>query len=854
MTKPDQSRVWIPGIALIVLGSLVMGCGQDEPAAAGDVVAPLLAPGEVEIIVDSMGVPHIYGGTDADVFFGYGYQIAADRMFQLEMFRRQALGRSAEVLGQGGVLRDQQARIFNWRDWGLLDAAWMAENEPERYALIEAYVAGINQRVAEVQAGEVPLPFGFGPEAYDFLPEPWVADDIYVVQKMASFALDLTVEFEIFMTFANRLFGAVLEGVELFKPARPSFGLSPSERPAPLQTAQLDAHEFRPPDAAAMPLDGLLHLAQGLSSLRNLGSNNWAVDGRHPDTGMPLLAGDPHMRFDYSGLVYAVHLNSADSAGRYDVAGFAFVGAPGIAMGHNRHVVWSPTSNLGDVMDMWEVRISAEGAHVAGEVVPVVEREERFIVRGEGDAVGAGREMELTVREVPGYGTVVPSEQVGSPIPIADAGREAVVGWTGYAQRPARYFLELNDVDSTDSFEAAVERMGEMSYNFVGADAEGIRYRVGLEVPKRDHIAPGREPWRIMDGNDPKAWWTGELLAPEVLPRSTGGERGFIATANTDPFGFTANGGVDDDPFYWGAFYSPGWRQDRIESELTRMIAEGPVTVEHMMALQSDTHSNLADDLFPVLEAAWTQAADDPELAEMVADPEMQATYALLMGWDREMTRDSAAAVAFNAYAHLLTETVLSDDLPILYDVVMDMHSVYLLKVTMLAVTGQFSSADHVLQGGIDKTMLTGLRRTADFLVERFGAVAPATYRYGDVHHVRFDGAFGMGMGMQDVPVDGGESTVNVSSGRFYGESGVAEKWTSNWIPMDRLVGTFDENGRPHVHINFPLGNVADPESPHFDDRLDDWLEGQYRELLFERDEIVADAEKTIRIERLANP
>ena len=107
-----------------------------------------------------------------------------------------------------------------------------------------------------------------------------------------------------------------------------------------------------------------------------------------------------------------------------------------------------------------------------------------------------------------------------------------------------------------------------------------------------------------------------------------------------------------------------------------------------------------------------------------------------------------------------------------------------------------------------------------------------------------------MGLTLDSVPADGGPTSVNVAPGHFYGTQGLAEKWTTEWIPMDRLVGTFDENGRPHVFINFPLGNVADPNSPHFDDRLDDWLKGEYRELLFDRADIVADAEKTITLDR----
>ncbi|MDP6944092.1 MAG: penicillin acylase family protein, partial [Myxococcota bacterium] len=159
---------WVTlGLLVVLYGACAASDVADEQAGEPEVsveaTAPLLAPGEIEILVDPMGIPHIYGGTDEDVFFGYGYQVASDRAFQLALFRRQALGRSAEVLGEPGLLRDRYARVFNWRDWGRLDAAWMAEHEPERYGLIEAYVAGINRRVTEIREGLVDRPFGFGP-------------------------------------------------------------------------------------------------------------------------------------------------------------------------------------------------------------------------------------------------------------------------------------------------------------------------------------------------------------------------------------------------------------------------------------------------------------------------------------------------------------------------------------------------------------------------------------------------------------------------------------------------------------------------------------------------------------------
>ena len=57
---------------------------------------------------------------------------------------------------------------------------------------------------------------------------------------------------------------------------------------------------------------------------------------------------------------------------------------------------------------------------------------------------------------------------------------------------------------------------------------------------------------------------------------------------------------------------------------------------------------------------------------------------------------------------------------------------------------------------------------------------------------------------------------------------------------------SFDESGTPTSYVNFALGNVADPESAHFDDQLDAWLDGDYRKLLFSRSEVDGATERRI--------
>ena len=70
-------------------------------------------PGDpnVKIVRDAQyGVPTITGATDADAFYGVGYAMAADRLFQMEVFRHVGHGTLAELIGQSGIAMDEDVR------------------------------------------------------------------------------------------------------------------------------------------------------------------------------------------------------------------------------------------------------------------------------------------------------------------------------------------------------------------------------------------------------------------------------------------------------------------------------------------------------------------------------------------------------------------------------------------------------------------------------------------------------------------------------------------------------------------------------------------------------------------------
>jgi len=109
----------------------------------------------VEIIRDAYGVNHIYAQNEHDLFFAQGYCAAKDRIFQFEIWRRQATGTVAEILGPREVNRDIGARLFKFR--GDIEQEFNYYH-PRGSQIIRAFTEGINAYVKEALADPKLLP------------------------------------------------------------------------------------------------------------------------------------------------------------------------------------------------------------------------------------------------------------------------------------------------------------------------------------------------------------------------------------------------------------------------------------------------------------------------------------------------------------------------------------------------------------------------------------------------------------------------------------------------------------------------------------------------------------------------
>ena len=825
-----------PTLAALLVSA---ACGADPPADDGprrDETFPGLTA-QVEILWDDLGIPHVYGATDADAYYGAGYAMASARLFQMDQLRRRALGRWAEVMGAERRPDDELSRLLGFARLAERDADLLAESHPDAWELVVAWAAGINARIDEVRSGAASMPYGFAELGYE--PEQWAPVDLVAVSRAAFFSTSNTLEAELLLSIVRNTRPDLVDAVQLIAPMFPVCSLPAEDRPttrvAPLPPPVRPTAIEASPDELREAAHALVRLHRSLAPFRGVGSNNFAVHGMHTESGRSLIANDPHLGFESPNVMFALHIDSASGGGTFDVAGFTLAGSLGVSLGHNRDVAWTATTSFADVMDVWEVRLVPGGVEIGGETVAIEALDEPIVVRGPDMPVGEGFTVGYTVKLVPGYGVLLPSDL--TPVPVARPGHAILLGYVGFEPfSGSDGLLALQRAASVAEVEAAIDRVPGLGFNFVMADSTDVAYRVGQAVPDRGAPSDARAPWLALDGSDPATLWTGALLPPEQLPRTRAEMRGWVTTSNNDPWCFTADGSLDGDPWYYGAIFDPGYRAQRLESELARLAMRGAVTVDDLRALQLDVRSSAADVLVPMLTEAHGRIETDDSLAELRGDARLDALVASLEAWDRRMALGSTDAVAFRALAFTVAAGVLRDEIGALYDAALEIPvgAFILIKIAVMALRGDYVGGHVILEEGRDLILLRAARDVAAWL--------DGTVTYGELHGAVFDATFRGALDVPFTPTNGAEDTIDNGPASFSLEPGA--RWESRFGPVYRVVTSFADDGTPEAAITMPIGNAGDPASPHFGDTHDAWAAGEHAPFPFRRAEVEARMER----------
>jgi penicillin G amidase len=543
--------------------------------------------GAVEIVRDEWGVPHIFADRDEDLFSGFGYAMAQDRLFQLDYLRRKAYGSLAEVLGPDGLESDTVVRTVGINRIAATEEASMPA---ETFTLLNAFSGGVN---AVIQASRDRLPIEF--DLLGFQPEPWSPRDCLAIQ--VEFGWYLTGRFPVIVIpeLAKRTLGD-----------------------GPLYTAFLrgeaDEESILPPGPYSAQRTGSDPVGATVGDpAEGTGSNNWVVSGARTDTGKPRVASDPHIAFAAVSCWYEVHL----SGGSFDVTGMAYVGMPAVMFGRNDRVAWGLTNNICSLRDLYQEKTNP--AHPGcflydGRWEPARELVEEVRIR---DGKTVSKKIQFS-RNGPIVDEILPLPARDSgPISLRWLG-STYSGWLAGLHR-------INRAKSAVEFRDALNGWKFPTWNTVFADVDGhIGYQAAGQIPVRKVWERGYRP-----GWDPKHQWEG-LIPSQGMPGVIDPDRGWVATANNRP-------APDDYPYPLSGTWSSGHRARRIR----QMIEEKErLSREDFIRMQQDVLSLRAVDCLPIL----------LKVLENNSTQRRRDAVECLRSWDCRMELDSLAATIFDVF------------------------------------------------------------------------------------------------------------------------------------------------------------------------------------------------------------
>ncbi|HEY4250544.1 MAG TPA: penicillin acylase family protein [Roseomonas sp.] len=564
------------------------------PPLTGELRLPGLAA-PVTVLRDAWGIPHIRARGEADAFRAQGFVHAQDRLFQMELNRRRALGRAAEWLGAAAAEGDILARRLGVEVASRRDCAALGE---EARAMVEAYAAGVNAFIAS----GAPHPAEYA--LLGTTPEPWEGWHCVAVMRRLGLLMG-SVWFKLWRAAALPLVGAENAAKLRYDDGGRDLLLVPPGVEATRWTAMLAD--------LAPGMEALLGTAAGDAT--GGGSNNWAVAPALSGTGRPLLAGDPHRVFEIPNMYAQGHL----ACDAFDAIGLTVPGVPGFPhFAHNGRVAWCVTHAFVDIHDLFVERLDATGARCAfrGDWRPVRRREEAVLVRGE------AAPRTVTVLETD-HGPII--AQSGD---IALALRSVQFAETDLSFDCLPRMLRAESVPAL--FEAT-RGWGLIDHNLVAGDTGGrIGHLVRARIPRR----PRANGWLPVPGWTGAHDWQG-WIEHEAMPQVIDPPGGLIVTANNRV-------AADDGPDYLCTDCHPSYRARRI---LDRLRTEAAArTVEGAASLHADTLSANA-----LLFRERIAALAEP------GDAAAAALRARLLAWDGRMQAGDSAPTAYIALRRALT-------------------------------------------------------------------------------------------------------------------------------------------------------------------------------------------------------
>lgn len=552
MQKQKKIVSWLRWIGIIVLFLLLLiiigyfyfnnKIDKSLPQIEGTIELPVTET--VTVTTDESGVPHIKANNLKDLYMAQGYVQAQNRLFQMELARRQASGTLSEIVGEATISSDKYFRTL-----GLRRAAEKSYEiyDEEAKNVLDWFSDGVNVYIEEaIRNGSLPIEFMF----IGAKPEPWTPIDSLTIGKYMAFDLGGHWERQAFNYYLLKKF-SLEKAYELF----PSY---PKDRKTVIEEE----------------IDIVASFKDAIIPDPFNGSNNWVVSGEKTASGKPLLADDPHLGLGTPSIWYQMHLETED----LNVSGVIFAGVPGIILGHNDYIAWGVTNTGPDVQQLYIEKRDPKD-------------DDAFLFEGEYEKAQIIKEpIHVKGEKTIDYEVV---ETRNGPIIsefAKESGKDTVLSlrWTALDKtKELHAILQLNRATNWEEFEKGLKDFHVPAQNFVFAASDGtIAYKANGKIPI---YANGKDALLPLPGWDEQYQWK-DFIPFDELPKLVDPKKGFIATANNKIAG-------KEYPYHISNVWAQPYRYERIFEVLQ---PNDQLTIQDMKNLQMDTVNLRAREFVPL--------------------------------------------------------------------------------------------------------------------------------------------------------------------------------------------------------------------------------------------------------------
>ena len=748
---------------------------------------------KVEVLRDKFGINHIYANNQRDLFYMQGYLAARDRLFQFEIWRRQATGTVSEIFGESELERDIGTRLFMFR--GDIKEE-LNHYHDDGYEIITSYTDGINAYISEVRNNPESLPIEF--KILGIRPEIWTPADVISRHQglLGNIGLELNIGRAVSKIGVDKV-----KDLQWFHPKDPELKLDEKiteedldqdilklynayRKPVKFKKEYL-LEEFRKDEDLEV---SFLENNKNLEDEFSIGSNNWVISGKKSESGYPILANDPHRTIVAPSLRYLTHL----VAPGWNVIGGGEPEIPGISIGHNGYGAWGLTVFRTDAEDLYIYELNPENSKQyfhKGEWVDFNIIKESIPVKG-----GEDYEIELYY-------------SIHGPVTLIDENRNRAYavrcGWLEVGGSPYLASLRMNQSNSWEEFREACNYSNIPGENMIWADKDGnIGWQaVGIAPIRNTHS--GMVP--VM--GDGRYEWDGYLPIIEK-PNDFNPDNEFLATANENvtPLSYDKWNAI-------GFSWADPFRGDRVDEFL---VDSKKFTMQDMIDLQVDYYSPPAFYLTGMLSRLINY--DENFLKEY-------DDYILrLIEWDNKLNKNSVEATIYVNWERNIINEFNKEYVP---DKVKG-----LIRVQLFKIMNKLYNMDEKLRNNfLKKTFISSINdlkskfgdKTDDWVYGQDG------YKHIKVKHpleeIVNDSIYKI-LSFKKYPRGGNGYTVGATGSNLSQSHGATFKVIIDTKDWDNSLAS-----------NSP-GQSGDPSSLFYRNLYKDWAEDKYFNLLYSKEKI----------------